>query len=480
MNKINDTNKDKSIIDTTDNFLLASDYILSHQEGQKWYRTKMIDKRTWNEILISYELFNILKKCDGSCSISEFQPWEIEILKSLVNQGIVVKIHRDYQLMNNNHIKKGLYKLPRYIEGVIIHITGRCNLRCKHCYFSYFDDTNELRTDEWENVFEQLHELGVYKIQITGGEPLCREDLIDILKFCKKYCFLTAITTNATLLDEDILSEILKAGVNAFGCSLDGASSETYKDFRGKDLFQKVLDNLMLLKEYRDRKKLAYFSISSMLTKRTIKELFKLYKVIIYEIKPNVWGVERPYISGRYKKYFKDYYIPVEKTAPYLHHLLLQIEKDLPRYPYRIQLDKYWTWLNPNIYGHVNLSEVYAPYTLNDSMCGRHFQHLYILPNGDVTWCDYKEACPEPIGNVKKKPIIEIWNIMEKLKKDMILRNAQCKDCNYLKYCGGGCRLIPVLKGDGLFGCDTDFKYYIEYGIRMGLYNRIIESKEVR
>lgn len=450
-------------------YVIETNYLVS---SQKKYYTKVIDKKTWNETTVSTELFEVLKKCDGN--LHKFSSDDIEILNILMRQGIVKEIDatEDYHF-NECQIKKGVKLLPRQIEAAIVHITGRCNLGCKHCYFSPHRASEELSIEDWEDVFEQVHELGVYKVQITGGEPLVREDIIEICKILKRYAFLVILTTNATLLNESFLKSLIESGVSAFGVSLDGATQETYKDFRGKDCFSTVIDNLKLIRDYRDSRKLSYFCINSMVTKKTIGELFSLYRMMTDEIKPNIWLIEKPYICGTYKKYAAEYDVDVKEMAPLLHKLLIQIQQDKPEFPYRIHLDKFYTYLNPDKYSHMNFSKVYAPYTTEDWACGRHLQHLYILPNGDVVWCDYEEACPTAIGNVRKESISEIWRKSEEFKKRLRLENFLCRNCEYVRYCGGGCRLIPIVAGEGIQGCDRDFRYYVKYGMRRGLYESI-------
>lgn len=451
--------------ETWKRYLISSRYLCIYQ---KEHFAKVIDKETWNEVEISSDLFNILKKCDGR--LHKFYPEELEIINILIKQGIVTYADEVSKDFNQHQIKESKDILPRPIEGAIAHVTGRCNLNCKHCYFSPHRTSEELSTEEWKKVFEQLYEMGVYKVEITGGEPLIRKDIIQICETLKEYEFLTTIITNATLLDEHFLENLVDSGVSAFGVSLDCATPKTFTDFRGEDYFFKVINNLKMIRDYRDSGKLSYFCVSTMLTRKTAKELFDLYQILKSEIKPDTWVIERPYASGNYKKYIAEYDIPVVESAPILHKLLLQIRRDKPNFPYRIHLDKYYTYLNPERYSHIDFSKVYAPYSVEDWACGRHFQHLYILPNGDIVWCDYKEVCPNPIGNVRNESISEIWRKSEEIKKGMKLKNFVCKNCKYVRYCGGGCRFIPITRGEGIQGCDRDFRYYIEYGIKKGLY----------
>lgn len=68
---------------------------------------------------------------------------------------------------------------------------------------------------------------------IDGGEPLCREDLLDILKYASSKGLRTTIGSNATLIDEGVAKKLLEVGVMAVAISVDGVDAHTHDSFRG-------------------------------------------------------------------------------------------------------------------------------------------------------------------------------------------------------------------------------------------------------
>jgi len=114
-------------------------------------------------------------------------------------------------------------------------ITTKCNLKCKHCYSNSVDQAapDELSTEEALRFIDDLSEWGIGLLIIDGGEPLCREDLLDILKYASSKGIRTTIGSNATLIDEGTAKKLLEVGVMAVAISVDGADAQTHDSFRG-------------------------------------------------------------------------------------------------------------------------------------------------------------------------------------------------------------------------------------------------------
>ena len=114
-------------------------------------------------------------------------------------------------------------------------ITRKCNLKCKHCYSDSVDQAapDELSTDEAFRLMDDMAEWGIGLLIIDGGEPLCRDDLLDVVKYASSKDIRVTIGSNGTLIDEDIARKMLDAGVMAVAISVDGADAHTHDSFRG-------------------------------------------------------------------------------------------------------------------------------------------------------------------------------------------------------------------------------------------------------
>jgi len=134
----------------------------------------------------------------------------------------------------------------REISYMRISVTDRCNLRCKYCMpESGVDDighANILSFEDIERIVKAAIELGITKFRITGGEPLVRRGIVELIENLTKIKGVEdlAMTTNGILLSQYALP-LKKAGLNRINISLDTLDSTTFAEIsRGGDL-NKVL-----------------------------------------------------------------------------------------------------------------------------------------------------------------------------------------------------------------------------------------------
>ncbi len=114
-------------------------------------------------------------------------------------------------------------------------ITQKCNLKCQHCYSDSVDQAapDELSSEEASQLIDDLSEWGIGLLIIDGGEPLCREDMLNVVRYATSKGIRTTIGSNGTLIDESMAKEMLHAGVMAVAISVDAADAQTHDSFRG-------------------------------------------------------------------------------------------------------------------------------------------------------------------------------------------------------------------------------------------------------
>lgn len=123
-------------------------------------------------------------------------------------------------------------------------LTTRCNLRCKYCS-AWNIKGQELATKQIFSIIEELSRMGTRKIQFTGGEPLLREDIGQIVDFCKKNGMNTSINSNGLLVEKRI--DALK-NLDILSLSLDGPKP-THDYLRGKGSYDSVIQAANIAKE---------------------------------------------------------------------------------------------------------------------------------------------------------------------------------------------------------------------------------------
>lgn len=150
------------------------------------------------------------------------------------------------------------------MNGFTYEITYRCNLRCKMCYLwgekSASDTERKIRSgkeltleDLKKNLIPPLKEMKVKRIQITGGEPLLRNDIFELIHLFKSHGFNCRLNTNLGVHTEKIY-ELLKTGIDSIAVSIDGPE-KIHDELRGHSgTYNKTIKALELINEYKELK----------------------------------------------------------------------------------------------------------------------------------------------------------------------------------------------------------------------------------
>ena len=132
-----------------------------------------------------------------------------------------------------------------------ISITDKCNLRCLYCmpldlHESFLATRSMMNVDEIISIAKVFVDLGVTKIRLTGGEPLVRKEVREIISRLSKFPIQLALTTNAVLVDE-FIDLFVETGLRSVNVSLDSLDATTFEILSQRKHFSKVVDNIQLL-----------------------------------------------------------------------------------------------------------------------------------------------------------------------------------------------------------------------------------------
>ena len=142
-----------------------------------------------------------------------------------------------------------LDKFNRNIEYLRISVIDRCNLRCVYCMpeegVEFIPHEEILTYDEILKICDVVSELGIKKIKITGGEPLVRKDIVNLIRDIKNLDKIeqVTLTTNGILL-YDMLDDLYDAGIDVINISLDALKSDNFKRITRRDGLEKVLKSI--------------------------------------------------------------------------------------------------------------------------------------------------------------------------------------------------------------------------------------------
>jgi radical SAM protein with 4Fe4S-binding SPASM domain len=135
--------------------------------------------------------------------------------------------------------------------AVHLEIVGACNLTCSHCFAGVLPRNHQpLTVQEMDRLFADLAGLGSFRLGLTGGEPLLRKDLFDILDAATAHGLHPCLTTNGLLLTEDIAREFGKRQLVWLNVSLEGPDSATNDAVRGAGTFTAVVEKLAILRRH--------------------------------------------------------------------------------------------------------------------------------------------------------------------------------------------------------------------------------------
>lgn len=135
----------------------------------------------------------------------------------------------------------------RNLKEVILSLTTRCNLRCLMCEIP-LAPLQELTTAQWKKAIEDAAFIGAQTISLSGGEPLLRDDIFELISFGRSCGMETVLVSNGALICPETAKKLSQAGVNAVHISIEGGE-ETHDLLRGAGSFEKTVSGLRNLRE---------------------------------------------------------------------------------------------------------------------------------------------------------------------------------------------------------------------------------------
>ena len=157
---------------------------------------------------------------------------------------------------------------------VVWNISRACNLKCVHCYNDSVSSkaSDELSTNEAKVVLDDLAEFGVPSVLFSGGEPLMRPDLFELIEYAVGKGLRAVISTNGTLITNELARKIKKNNVSYVGISLDGIG-KINDQFRGvKGAFDRAVSGIRNCQDAGVR-----IGLRLTLTKRNVQDLESLF-----------------------------------------------------------------------------------------------------------------------------------------------------------------------------------------------------------
>lgn len=352
---------------------------------------------------------------------------------------------------------------------VDLNVTNQCNLFCKYCYAAANDlvkKENELTLDEINLLFKDFSKMGVLKVQIAGGEPLMRNDILDIIELASHYKFATLFSTNGVLLNNKIIFAIKKAKINLVAVSLEGPNALIHNKVKGSSCFNETISGIKSL-----RKNKIPVSVLMTLNAININYVFKTIKLVkelgiklfaIQVLCPTGRTIQNINIIPKYKD-FKNLFLKLTQ-AKKQNKLPLEVKINVTNES-QIPWEYYFPLKEANqledlkvVWG---IDSKYSKTNQISCVAGRTV--CSIATNGDVLPCEMFLAQPQmSAGNIRNASFRKIWcesplmKFFRKLKKGHL--DKPCNKCK-MRWCGGGCRAAAYFLTGSPTGADMHCIY---------------------
>lgn len=322
-------------------------------------------------------------------------------------------------------------------------VTAACNLRCIHCHVASSKPAkDELTTDEAKRFIDDLAGVDEFRMLVyTGGEPLMRRDLLELLHHSRKAGLANVIATNGTLITEEVAFKLKEAGVVGAAVSLDSSQSAIHNYIRKNDnAFELAMRGLQALKKAGI---LLQINVTVMdYNFVSLDELVDLADreetgiMLMYQLVPVGRGstIEEATLDVKGN----------ERLLKFLAHK----QKNVSTIIEPVAGPQYWPYLMEQHGKSNGIWLTLAKQVFHGCAAGRGF--VYIKANGDVWPCPFVEI---NAGNLRETSFKEIWRQSEVLVN---LRNREdtlkgnCGECKYRTICGGCRGRAVAYRGDYL------------------------------
>ncbi|MEW5693304.1 MAG: radical SAM protein [Candidatus Hydrogenedentota bacterium] len=329
---------------------------------------------------------------------------------------------------------------------IVWNLTRKCNLRCIHCYSDSYNKKykNELDTSSAKKVIKDLSDFKVPVILFSGGEPLLRKDIFELLCYAKSLNIRTVLSTNGTLITKELAKKIKDVSCDYVGISLDGIGKVNDYFRQTKGAFIKARDGFRNCLEMGLR-----VGLRLTLTKYNYKDLENVFDFIDKENIQRVCFYHLVY-AGRGMN-IKDLDLTPGETRMTMNKILSKT-RDFVEKGKKIEVltvdnhvDSVYIYLKLLKENKIRAKEVYK--LLKQNGGGLYSSGVGIgcidymgEVHPDQFWMHYT------LGNILERPFKEIWMdrkdpLMAGLKNRLILLKGKCSRCKYKEICGGSLRV---------------------------------------
>lgn len=318
----------------------------------------------------------------------------------------------------------------RPVTGVW-EVTMGCNMRCKHCGSSCTHPLpDELTTAEALDLCDQIADLGLHWITLSGGEPLTRPDWPQLVRRLREKGVIPNMITNAWLCDEAAIATARENGIGTMAISFDGP--EDVHDFmRRPDSFRRCAEAFQTMSRYG-----VTSGAITTVSRKNIERLAEIKEILI-GLGVRYWQMQIGLPMGNLKH--NEYMVMHPEDVDHIIDFTYQHVDDNRIFVYPADCLGYYNQKESKIRQKISTSS--SPSLWRGCNAGK--RSLGILHNGDILGCTSIRDREFIEGNIRQRPLREIWEDKNSFRWSRGMRKSdlagECRTCQYGEDCLGGC-----------------------------------------
>jgi PqqA peptide cyclase len=310
--------------------------------------------------------------------------------------------------------------------ALIAELTHRCPLHCVYCSnpLEMQARASELSTEIWSRVFKEAAEAGVLQADFTGGEPLARSDIVDLIRAARDAGLYVNLITSGMPLDEAKLAALVEAGLDHIQLSFQGAREDTANEISGTKSHTHKLRVLEWVKQHR-----VALTLNFVIHRRNIEQLQGMVALAESCSATRIEFANVQYYGWAFAN--RENLMP---TRGQVNDSVEFMKREQERLRGKIRVE-------------FVVPDYYAKYP-KPCMGGWGRKLMLITPGGDALPCHAAQVIPGlSFENVKDRSLREIWEqsaAFQKFRGENWMQEP-CRTCDRRELDFGGCRCQALL-----------------------------------
>jgi len=353
----------------------------------------------------------------------------------------------------------GLRSAPMTLE---LSLTGRCNLHCAYCYYANeMVALRDLPTERWLAFFEEIGQLGVQRVTLTGGEVFTRKDLWQLIDGVIENKMRYSILSNGTLINETTLQQFAvgkrRLRLDSIQVSIDGSCAEVHNKSRPPDSFHRALQAVRLLHHARFP-----VTVRCTINHHNVDDLANIAVLLLDDVGLPSFSTNEAEQMGTARCYGQDVVLNEDERR----RAMGSLQELSVHYGGRISAQagplSRLRFFN-DIADAVAHGETGTPGHGTLCSCGGVFQKMAVLHDGTMVPCNLMPALT--MGVIGVNPLQAAWqrhpsiNAVRQRRQIPLSSLPTCHDCPYTGFCTGGCPAAALAKYGQLNVRDEVFCY---------------------